>query len=138
MITVSCFYVCVLVKLTLVVCVYSTIVSRSQFRWWSSWALFAAYVPIFCLYFVWLPLTCMGYIRTCDPLAPPLRGSELVKSPYFGASGVSFSDASTHNPTATNSKSKNNNDIDGIGDSKHILNGSSGKDSNMAGTTVDV
>ena len=29
-------------------------------------ALFAAYVPLWCLYFVWLPLTCMGKIKAAD------------------------------------------------------------------------
>eukprot|EP01039_Chlorochromonas_danica_P007052 gene7052-7798_t len=35
-------------------------------RWWSSWMLIAAYVPIVMLYCVWLPLTCMGTIKSVD------------------------------------------------------------------------
>jgi hypothetical protein len=37
-----------------------------QCRWYSAWLLFAAYVPIAMLYFVWLPLTCMGKIKAAD------------------------------------------------------------------------
>lgn len=37
-----------------------------QARWWSSWVLIAAFVPILCLYLIWLPLTCMGQINAAD------------------------------------------------------------------------
>lgn len=35
-------------------------------RWWSSWMLVLAFVPIAVLYLVWLPLTCMGKIKTME------------------------------------------------------------------------
>mmetsp|Transcript_13325 Transcript_13325/g.18272 ORF Transcript_13325/g.18272 Transcript_13325/m.18272 type:complete len:397 (+) Transcript_13325:31-1221(+) len=35
-------------------------------RWYSSWILLAAFIPIVCLYCIWLPLTCMGKIETAD------------------------------------------------------------------------
>jgi hypothetical protein len=38
--------------------------NRALLRWWSSWILFSALFSIVTLYFIWLPLTCMGYLRT--------------------------------------------------------------------------
>jgi hypothetical protein len=37
-----------------------------QARWYSAWFLFAAYIPIFLLYLVWLPLTFMGKIKAAE------------------------------------------------------------------------
>eukprot|EP01038_Epipyxis_sp_PR26KG_P016153 gene16153-21956_t len=35
-------------------------------RWYASWVLLFAYLPILCLYFIWLPLTCVGKIKAAD------------------------------------------------------------------------
>ncbi|RYY72546.1 hypothetical protein EON63_20725 [archaeon] len=40
--------------------------ATARCRWWSSWLLLLAYLPILLLYLVWLPLTCMGKIRVAD------------------------------------------------------------------------
>jgi hypothetical protein len=32
-------------------------------RWWAGIVYFVALSPIFCLYFIWLPLTCCGWIK---------------------------------------------------------------------------
>jgi hypothetical protein len=32
-------------------------------RWWAGIVYFVALFPIFCLYFIWLPLTCWGWIK---------------------------------------------------------------------------
>lgn len=32
-------------------------------RWWAGIVYFVALSPIFCLYFIWLPLTCWGWIK---------------------------------------------------------------------------
>ena len=37
-----------------------------QSRWYSSWILISAYIPIVLLYVVWLPMTCMGKIKSTE------------------------------------------------------------------------
>ena len=45
---------------------HATSRAKSQSRWWASIALFTAYFPLFILYFIWLPLTCMGKIKAAN------------------------------------------------------------------------
>lgn len=46
--------------------VYRTHEASITPRWYSSWVLFFAYVPIYALYIWWLPLTLMGKIAAAD------------------------------------------------------------------------
>ena len=43
--------------------IYSDNNSYSTGRWWASWLLLVAYVPIAFLYFFWIPLSCTGNIE---------------------------------------------------------------------------
>eukprot|EP01041_Mallomonas_annulata_P000343 gene343-612_t len=60
--------------------------ARKTPRWWSSWILFMAYVPIVILYLVWIPLTVMGKLQPHKPdqdvelssVPNPLMGKTLA------------------------------------------------------------
>ena len=43
--------------------VFSDDLAIHRTRWYASYILLSAYVPILLLYAVWLPLTCMGKIK---------------------------------------------------------------------------
>jgi hypothetical protein len=45
------------------------------FRWWGSWLLIIAYVPVIALYLVWIPLTCYGYLDEKEKRNEKRRGS---------------------------------------------------------------
>lgn len=46
--------------------VHSDDLAIHRTRWYASYILLFAYVPILLLYAVWLPLTCMGKIKAAD------------------------------------------------------------------------
>ena len=62
-------------------CVFSDDLAIHRTRWFASYILLSAYVPIILLYSVWLPLTCMGKIKAADipennlPAENPTRAS---------------------------------------------------------------
>ena len=55
-------------------------------RWWAGIVFFAALTPLFCLYFIWLPLTCWGWIEAAD--IPPNKMSILPDSTSHDSSTV--------------------------------------------------
>jgi hypothetical protein len=95
----------------------SSSVTRNDFRWWASWALFAAYIPIWLLYFVWLPLTCMGKIKASD----------LPENSNFGTASFSFTvthDQITGLGGHNNSSNSNNSNAASVGSSINPVGGS--------------
>eukprot|EP01035_Chromulina_nebulosa_P020172 gene20172-26187_t len=59
-------------------------------RWYSSWLLFFAYLPIFILYAVWLPLTCTGRIQASNIPNPNKRASLVNRLSLFTVSSPSI------------------------------------------------
>lgn len=66
---------------------YPVSVKTRHMRWWAGIVFFVALSPIFCLYFIWLPLTCWGWIEAAD--IPPNKMS------------IPLSDSTSHDSSST-------------------------------------
>mmetsp|Transcript_10844 Transcript_10844/g.16510 ORF Transcript_10844/g.16510 Transcript_10844/m.16510 type:complete len:410 (+) Transcript_10844:194-1423(+) len=77
--------------------------ARLTSRWYSSWAVTFAFVPLVVLYFVWIPATLMGWIETpadvCR-LSMTVSGLPMCKKDEVGVSEVEL--RSTQPPATSN------------------------------------
>lgn len=64
-----------------------------QCRWWSSWTLFAAYIPIVGLYFVWLPLTCTGHIKAAEISENSTYGRDSVNETCVNSGAATWTNS---------------------------------------------
>jgi cytoskeletal protein RodZ len=66
--------------------------SREKMRWWASWFLFAAYLPILFLYCVWIPLTLTGRVREAKDTSSNPEHNDSVREAGLDMSIMSIDD----------------------------------------------
>lgn len=77
---------------------YSDDLAIHRTRWYASYILLFAYVPILLLYSVWLPLTCMGKIKAAD----------IPENDWPSPKNILAGDASVPTPSAAAQDNKDN------------------------------